>query len=139
MKERELKEKYLQIQLLDQQINQLQQQITAINQQIIESKTVEDSLDNLSKTKINTNLFSPLGLGIFVETQLKDNKTILMNVGSKVIVKKSILKAKDLLQKRINDLKKTLKHLEEQLIKNVQLITILDKEIEASTSKLKKK
>ncbi len=139
MTNKELQEKYLQIQFLEQQLAQLQQQISIVEQQIMDFKQVENSLDNLSKTKKNTKLLSSLGLGIFLETRLENNKEVLMNVGSRVVVKKPIQEAKRVLKNQTEDLKETLKKLQEQLNQNIQLITSLTKEIETSNSKLKKK
>lgn len=139
MTQEQLQQKYLQLQLTEQQIRQLQQQIMTLEQQILEFKTVEESLGNLSKTKNNTPLFSPLGLGMFIETELKNNKEILMNVGSKVIVKKSIIESKEILKNQTKEIENTIIMLKEQMSNSIAMVNSLSKDIETSTSKLKKK
>ena len=139
MTQEQLQQKYLQLQLTEQQIRQLQQQIMVLEQQILEFKTVEESLNNLSKTKNNTPLFSPLGLGMFLQTELKNNKEIIMNVGSKVIVKKPIIEAKEILKKQTKEVENTIILLKEQMSNSISMINSLSKDIETSTSKLKKK
>lgn len=139
MTEEQLQQKYLQLQLVDQQAKQLQQQILTLEHQILEFKTIEESLNNISKTKNNTSLYSPLGLGMFIQAELKNNKEILMNVGSKTIVKKTIPEANDLLKKQTKQIEDAIKTLKAQLSNSIAMITKLSKEIETSTSKLKKK
>lgn len=139
MTKEQLQQKYLQLQLVEQQIKQLQQQILALEQQILEFKTVERSLNNISKNKTNTPLYSPLGLGMFIKTELKNNKEILMNVGSKVVVKKTISEAGELLKKQSKEMENIIINLKNQLSNNIVAITSLNKEIETLNSKLKKK
>lgn len=139
MIEQELQQKYIQLQLLDQQIKQFQQQILALEQQILEFRTVQDSLDNISKTKSNTNILTPLGIGIFAEASLNNNKEVLMNVGSKVVVKKPIIEAQEIIKTQTIEIENIIKSFQTQLASGIEMAMSLNKEIETLTSKSKKK
>lgn len=139
MAEQELQQKYFQLQLLDRQIQQLQQQLLTLEQQVLEFKTVEESLINISKTKSNTKILAPLGIGLFAEASLENNKEVLMNVGSKVIVKKPVKESLELIRAQAKEMEEITKSLQAQLSSNIELAVSLNHEIESLISSSKKK
>ena len=99
----ETQKKYLELQMMDQQIKQLQQQLMAVNQQIVELKRVDDDLNEFENVKKDSKMFFSLGPGIFAEGTIT-NKDLLLNVGSNVMVKKPILDTKKIISMQIDEL-----------------------------------
>src|SRR3989344_8088305 len=99
----ESQKRYVELQLLDQQIKQLQQQLMAINQQIVELKNIDEDLGEFENVKKDSKMFFSLGPGIFAEGVIT-NKDLLLNVGSNVMVKKAIPDTKKIIGLQIDEL-----------------------------------
>ncbi|HJX05845.1 MAG TPA: prefoldin subunit alpha [Candidatus Nanoarchaeia archaeon] len=82
--------RYVQLQIIDQQAKQLQQYLQVFDQQLMEIKSVTDSLQELSKLKKGDSILAPLASGIFVKARLEDNNEVRVNVGSGTVVTKTI-------------------------------------------------
>ncbi|MBS3163417.1 prefoldin subunit alpha [Candidatus Woesearchaeota archaeon] len=110
----ETQKKYLELQLLDQQIKQLQQQLMTVNQQIVELRRVDDDLSEFEKVKENSNMFFALGPGIFAEGSIS-SKDLLLNVGSNVLVKKPVIDTKKLINVQVAELEGLMVRLQEDM------------------------
>lgn len=105
-KMQDLPRKYMQLQMFDQQLKQCRQQLEAVQSQMAEVQAVLLALDDVSKSKIGSELLAPLSAGIFVKAELKDNHLLNVNVGSSTIVEKSVQETKGLLERQILELSK---------------------------------
>ena len=79
-----------------------------------ELKKIKEDLLNLKDVK-DKKTYVPLGAGIFLESELKNTKNVVMNVGSNVLVKKDFKSANEILDKQINELKKIQVQLDSEL------------------------
>jgi prefoldin alpha subunit len=111
MKKEEVMEKYTELQLLDQQINQMQQQLNLLENKLIQLNTLSENLEDIGKTKKDSEILAPLGAGIFVKSSIKDSKNILMNVGSNVVIEKDIPTSKRLVKDQITEVENLLSSL----------------------------
>lgn len=103
--QKDMQQKYLQLQILDSQINQLQKQHRLLDEQISEITISEQGLGDLSKQKIGSEILTHISPGIFIKAGLKNNSEVIVNVGSNVAVKKPIPAAKKMLEKQITEMK----------------------------------
>lgn len=126
----ELQHKYLELQLIDQQIRQIQQQIGLLDAQIVEYNNNKAALEDLAKSKIGSATLMSISPGIFAKGELRDNKELLVNLGADVMVKKSIEETKDLLDKQIMEIKKTHEYLMQNLQELVVQAQAIQKELE---------
>lgn len=111
----EIQEKYIELQILDQTIRQLQQQLSILDQQLYELQRLNENLDEISKVNLNSEVLTPLGAGIFIKTQLKDNKEVFMNIGSNIVTKKSITESKKIVEDQLQKIKSTISEMEEEI------------------------
>ncbi|HLC99186.1 MAG TPA: prefoldin subunit alpha [Candidatus Nanoarchaeia archaeon] len=102
--QKELQKRYLELQLLDQQIKQIQKNIELIENQMAELESMSISLEELSSVKPGTEIFVPVAGGVFAKAELKDNKDLVINVGAGTAVKKSITQTKGMIANQINDI-----------------------------------
>ncbi|MDD5133399.1 MAG: prefoldin subunit alpha [Candidatus Nanoarchaeia archaeon] len=110
-----LQQKYIELQMLDQQIKQVQQQHSILQQQVEELMRLDIDLDDLTKVKENSKAFFPLSAGVFVEGSINNTKELLINVGADVSVKKTIPEAKSLIQEQIKELQEALMNIDNNL------------------------
>ena len=107
--------KYIEIQILEQQIKQIQKNLEILNQQIFELNMISNSLTEIKKTKIGQELLIPLGSGIFIKTELKDNNEILTNVGSDVVVSKTNAETKTFIKSQTEFVTEMITKIEQEL------------------------
>src|SRR3989338_2449099 len=89
-KQKEMQEKYIELQLLDQQIKQMQKQIQLVEQQVMELSSVKQSLDEIKNIEKGTEVLAPLSSGIFAKAEIKDIDKLLVNVGADVVIEKDL-------------------------------------------------
>ncbi len=111
MSEEEIQKKYLELQLIDKQIKQMQHQIQIMEQQLIELNSLSESVEEISKIKLKTEVLVPLGAGVYAKAELKDNKEVIMNVGANVTTTKSVKDSKDIIENQIAQVKAILEQL----------------------------
>jgi len=123
--QKEINNKYLELQMVDQQLKQLNQQLVTLDNQLLELQRLEENLEDMSKTKKDTEILVALGGGIFSKAELKDNKKVLMNVGADIIVEKDIPASKKVISDQIDQMKDAVKQFEQEfqaLAMNSQII-----------------
>ena len=137
MGEEELQKLYLEFQIIEQQIRQLENQSAAINSQLIELMATHQGLEDIKKTKEGSKILVPLSSGIYAKAELKDNKNLIVNVGSNVASVKDVDSTKKLIEDQIDEINK----LQEDLMKQLQHYTakasVLEQEINNIVSSIK--
>lgn len=127
--QKKLQEKYIEFQIMDQQMKQIEKQIDAVSSQIQELAITSQSIDELSNVKTGTEIFVPLSKGIFTKAELKGSKEMLINVGSNTVVKKSVSDAKKFVEKQMEEITKVLQQLMAELQKMATKANAVEKEI----------
>jgi len=127
---RQLQEKYMQMQLIEQQMQQVQKQLRIIDQQMQELNMTEQALDELKNTKAGTEILVPMASGIFVKAELKDNKDLAVNVGADTVVKKNVDEAKKLITVQIEEVTQMQQDLNVNLEKLASSAQVLEKELQ---------
>ncbi len=128
--EGELKEKYLEYQSLVQQVQQLQQNLSAIENHILELTTLNENLQEVSKTKNLDDVFIPFGGGIFLNGKINNTNSVIMNVGAGVCVEKTTADASGIILKQLEDSKKIMEQLQEEFASYYTRIQELQAEFE---------
>ena len=131
MDEKELQQKYMEYKVLEQQIKQIQEQIQLVDNQVMEIKVVQKNLKDVSGIKEGTEILVPVANGIFARGTIGKSEKLLVNVGSNIIVNKTVKQTEELLDKQITEIS----NLREELVGNY---TSVDKSISQMESELKK-
>ena len=127
---KQLQEKYMQMQLIEQQMQQVQKQLKIIEGQIQELNLTEQALDDLKTTKPGTEILVPMASGIFVKAELKENKELAINVGADTVVKKDVDEAKKLITDQIEEVTKMQQELNSNLEKLALSAQMVEKELQ---------
>lgn len=131
-KEENLQKFYLEFQMLDQHIKQLEKQSASINDQLMEFIMTIQSLDDMKNTDEKTEILVPLSSGIYAKAELKDNKNLIVNVGSNIALIKDVGSTKKMIEDQINEIKK----LQENLVNQLQTQTLKATSLEQEISKI---
>ncbi len=108
--------KMIESQLMNQQLNQLQQQLHTLDHQVNELTNLSLDLES-TKGQKNAKTFSSLGGGIFIESEVKESKSVLLSVGSNILIKKPKEGAVELVKKQLDQLTNIKKQLESEVDK----------------------
>jgi len=106
-------EALMKLSMLEKQAGKIQEKMEVINQEILEFEKIKGSLDELKGKK---EILANLGRGIFVNCEIKD-KEMLVNIGSNVVLKKSIDETKKIIDKQISELERIKDNLEKEIEK----------------------
>jgi len=128
-KQKVMQQKYMEMQMLAQQIQQLQKQLELLANQIFELNTTNEALESISKTNLGKDILVPVASGIFIKAQLKDNQDVLVNVGSGTAVKKKIPEAKELINEQLVEIDAFKKELESNLKNLIAKVQGMEKEL----------
>ncbi|MBU2053014.1 MAG: prefoldin subunit alpha [Nanoarchaeota archaeon] len=101
------------LQMFEQQAQQIQQQLQAVERAIVELSSLSLGLDELKGSE-GKEIMAPVGRGIFAKTKLLSEE-LVVNVGGKNFVKKSIPETKELIKEQIKKLEDVKKDLENNM------------------------
>lgn len=94
----------LKFQMFEQQIRAIQQQLQAVEEAIIDISKLNLELDDLIGKK-DSEIFAPIGRGIYAKSQLLSEE-LLVDIGNRNFVKKTIPETKEIIQNQIKKLEK---------------------------------
>lgn len=124
-----MQQSYMHLQMLDQQMKQVQENLAQLDKQKIDLLQVQQSLDDLKKAGINSETLVPLSAGIFVKAELKNNNTMLVNVGGNITVEKTVEETKEMVSQQLQELKNLEKEMETQLRKFAEEAILIETKI----------
>ena len=104
MEQQEIQEKYIELQFIAQQMQAVQQQVSAMEEQSQEINSVIASLASLLNAKKGSKTLVPVSEGLFVQGTIENTEELMVNVGSNVVVRKSIPDTQSLLNERVREL-----------------------------------
>jgi prefoldin alpha subunit len=110
---KEQQELAIQFQMFEQQIRMIQEQLQAVEQAIIDLGSLNLELDELVGKRDNE-ILAPIGRGIYANAKLLSEE-LLVDIGNKNFVKKSIPETKKILQEQLKKLNKVKEELNGEL------------------------
>ena len=128
----QLQRKYMEFQMIGQQVKHFREQLQQLDQQLVELDNVKDSLEELKGVPQGTDLFIPVSSGIFMRAKSGDTAAVVLNVGAGVAVEKTIPDAQQL----ISDQMEQAGNIREQLMANLTKLLDAAKGLQAELEKL---
>ena len=97
------KEKYVEVQILQQQLEHLQKYTEALQTKQAEFAQAQETLQEFKNAKDDQETFIPVSSGIFVKAKIQDKSHLLVNVGANVAVTKTVPEVIHLLNTQITE------------------------------------
>jgi len=129
--EKNLQEKYMEFQLVQQQIEQLNKYMEELDSKLQEFSLTKYNIENMDKIKPNTESFVSHAPGIFAEAELKENKKFVINVGANVMVEKTIPQISELLDKQIKEISQAQVQMDQNILELNKKATDLMKDLQS--------
>jgi len=127
-----MREKYLQFQTIQQQIEQITHHVELLNQKNIELEISIDAIKGLENIEKDNEVLAPIANGIFLKAELKDNKNFIVNVGADVTVEKSSSEVIEILEQQKKEITENIMEAEKVFNQLQEQAMIIYKEVEAS-------
>ncbi len=128
---KDLEKTYIELQVMKQQLEAFLEEKNALNDKITELANTINAIKKIGKIKEKNEIWSPLGSGAFIKSDIKGVNKILVSVGAGVIATKTRTDAIKLLQKRSEELTK----IDKEIMKNIDMFV---KAIEKKENELQK-
>lgn len=100
----ELQQKYVELQVLRQQIAHYVEQKQALDEKEAEMNATIEALRNLGTVKQGGEMWSSLGSSAFVRSDIKDTEKVMVAIGAGVVAKETAARAIEILEGRMKDL-----------------------------------
>lgn len=127
-KEQEIQRKSIEFELLRQQSEAIQKQIEEVEMKRNELLIVKQSMNEI-KGQSGKDMLVPIGSGVFLKGQLKDDKKILVELGANVVAEKNVKEADKLIEKQLQEIENIQNNMREELIRCVSEIQRLEPEL----------
>ena len=127
MKE-DMQEKYMEYQMLMQQMQQLRENNTALEKHVAVLFELKENLNKISSVKPESDTLVTLGNGVFFNAQIKECKKVIMNVGAGVFLEKNMDNAISVVDKQMNEVAAVLSEIKDEINKTSNKIYQLQKE-----------
>lgn len=118
------KEKMNQLLLLHQQyrkqLEMIGAQVELLESTVGEYGRARDTIEEVGNAREGSEILVPIGGNVFIYSTLKDSSSVITGIGGNVAIEKKVDKAIDIIEKRIEDIRKEEKRLGE-LAQKLQL------------------
>ncbi len=118
------KEKMNQLLLLHQQyrkqLDMIGDQVELLESTVGEYGRARDTIEEVGNAREGSEILVPIGGNVFIYSTLKDSSSVITGIGGNVAIEKKVDKAIDIIEKRIEDIRKEEKRLGE-LAQKLQL------------------
>jgi prefoldin alpha subunit len=131
-KQKQMQQKYMEMQMLEQQMQHVQKQLQLLEQQNMELVATREAIDEIASAPAGKEILVPISSGIFIKGQLKENKELTVNVGANVAVNKSVDDTKALIEEQIHEVE----NFRNELSMNMQKLASKAQELENELSNL---
>lgn len=130
----EIQQKYMQLQMYGQQIDQMQKQLKEIEERKKEIKRLQQNISQLNHIEEGKETLFPMANGIFGQAKFTKGK-LLVNVGAGVCVEKTPDETVVMLEERTKELDNATKEFVEEFENVSKQAQELEKNIEQSLAK----
>lgn|SRR3989338_556993 len=128
--DQELQKKYMQLQIIKQQFSALVEEKNSVTEKLTEISTTIDAMKKLPSVKIGEEMWSSIGSGAFVRSDIKDTENVFVAAGAGVVIKETREKGIQILTGRMNELEKIDTQLAEEINKFGEAAARLEQELQ---------
>ena len=101
--------------LYSQQAEVLKQNLELINASLIELGVVRETLEQLKNLEEGHEILIPIGANSYIKAKITNKEDVLVGIGAKVVVRKSLEKAKKDVEDKIENIRKVKDEQEKKL------------------------
>lgn len=130
-KEKEMQKKYVQLYLFREQFRALAEEKGSVEKRISETLVSIDTLSRIDSVKNGEEIWTPVGSGAFLRSDIKDTTEVLLGIGAGIVIKKDRKQAVETLRLRLEELVKIDSEMTSELEKFKRQIGMLEEQLRA--------
>jgi prefoldin alpha subunit len=100
----ELQQKYMQFQMIQQQLEELNKALESVQEQKAELEISLNAVKEIEKAHPNSDFLAPLANGVFIKGKISETQKLVVNVGSNVTVERTPEEVTKLLEKQQDEI-----------------------------------
>jgi prefoldin alpha subunit len=127
------------LRLLEGTAEALQSRVNLVNAAITELSFASATIEGLEKEKEGTPLLVPIGGGSFIKAEAATTETLVVGMGAGVSVEKSREEAKQIVDKRIAELDKSMNALQQQAGQVMERMRLVRQQLDDISLRLSRK
>ena len=120
--EEEIRRLSVELRFLEQTAEAIRSRINMVNAVITDLTYANMTLEGLEKEKENSELLVPIGGNSYIKTKLENPDKVIVGMGAGVSVEKTMQETKEIVKKRLENLDKTRKSLQQQFTQAAERI-----------------
>lgn len=128
-------EKYMQFQMLQQQMEKISEHLEMLSQRQAELDISCNAVAEIRKTAVGNEILVPVADGIFVKAKLLDNQKLIINVGADTTVEHSVEQVVGLLEQQQQEMIERIAEVEEVQAQLQSQVTALYQQISQNEEK----
>ena len=130
MSQKELQEKMLRYQMLEENFKQLNERREAFTTRLVEIEQTKQAIEELGKTK-DADVFVPLGANVFLPGKVDKKEKMIVGIGSDIALEKDVKDVGKILESRKETLEKGLENVQNTMLKVANEMQKLQQEAES--------
>jgi len=137
-REHEMQTKYIQLQVMKQQLTSLVENKQAVDAKSAELMVTIDALHSLEDVEKGKEMWSSLGSNVFVMSDIKDTEKVLVAIGAGVVAREKKERAIEIMQGRLDDIEKLSKEIVDEASRIASQMQETEKELEKLAEEVSK-
>ncbi len=135
--DKEMTEKYILMQILQQNLENMRKQQQILENQYMEVKSTTNSLEEIKKMDKGSDVLIPLGSGCFARGKITDRKEFLTDVGAGIVLDKDTKGINELLGERLKEIENSIAENQTQMETIAERVNKITSEIQSMIPKNK--
>ncbi len=135
--EQELQAKYVQYQVLRQQLAAYLEEKTIMDTRLNELNVTIDALHRLDEIKKGDEMWSQLGSGAFIRSDIKDVDKVMISIGAGIVVKETMPRCIEILQSRLEEINSIYNEMASEITKISSVLEKLEPQLEMLAHEIK--
>ncbi|MFH1978059.1 MAG: prefoldin subunit alpha [Candidatus Aenigmatarchaeota archaeon] len=132
MDQKEMQEKALMYQLLQRQLEEFNEKGMLLERKAGELGHTKNAMEELSKIKKGNKVMIPLGGESYTYGTVEDPENIMVEIGSNLVMKKTIKEAQDVVNDKRADIETLTKQIQEDITKMIAKMNEIAQEVQAA-------
>ncbi|MBN2042220.1 MAG: prefoldin subunit alpha [Candidatus Aenigmarchaeota archaeon] len=137
MSDQKITEKYVMLQIFQQNIEALKNQQDMIEKQFLETKSTLNALEEMKTIGNDNEVLIPLGSGCFAKGKITGRESLLTGIGAGVISDKKTADVKKILDERSEEIEKVMEEIQAQIEQMAEKMNEIGSEIQSMAGKQK--
>lgn len=126
----------LEIQFLERTFEELQARIGLVNASINEFRVAYTTLEGMQMEDIDAQILVHIGGGSYVKAKIAETQNLIMSIGADVAVEKSVDKARESIDLRLQEFEKVRESLDQQLGQTQTRISNLRQQLQSMSQEV---